>query len=118
MSAAALKERLRADLKTAMRERKTGDVAVIRTLIAAVDNAEAVPTGTDGAATPRSGTRAFGDSSGEVARRELDDAELDKVFAREIETRLAAAEDYAQHGRNDDAARLREEAKVIEGYRD
>jgi uncharacterized protein YqeY len=111
MSATLLKDRLRADLKTAMRERNTGEVAVIRTLIAAIDNAEAVPV--DGL-EERLRQR---EDIGEVARREMDAAALDAVLAREIESRLAAADDYERHGRGDDAARLREEAELIARYR-
>jgi uncharacterized protein YqeY len=111
VSATDLKERLRADLKTAMRERKPGEVAVIRTLIAAIDNAEAVPI--DGLEERLRQREAIG----EVARRELDAAALDAVLAKEIESRLAAAEDYERHGRNDDAARLRQEAELVARYR-
>jgi len=109
MSASALKERLRADLKAAMRERQPGDVSVIRNLIAAIDNAEAIPI--DGL-EERLRQR---EDVGEVARRELDAAALDAVLAKECETRLAAAEDYARHGR--DAARLRRQAEMVSGYR-
>jgi uncharacterized protein YqeY len=111
VSATNLKERLRADLKAAMRERNAGGVAVIRTLIAAVDNAEAVPIGD---LEERLRQR---EDIGEVARRELDAAALDAVLAKESETRLAAAEDYERHGRDDDAARLRQEAELIARYR-
>lgn len=110
MSASALKERLRGDLKAAMRERKPAEVAAIRTLIAAIDNAEAVPTeGLEERLRLR-------EDVGEVARRELDPEALDAVLAREIESRLAAAGDYERHGRGDDAVRLREEVKLIERY--
>ena len=43
MSATALKERLRADLKVALQARATDEVRLLRTLIAALDDAEAVP---------------------------------------------------------------------------
>jgi uncharacterized protein YqeY len=111
VSAADLKERLRTDLKAAMRERQAGKVAVIRTLIAAIDNAEAVPV--DGL-EERLRQR---EDIGEVARRELDASALDAVLSKESDTRLAAAQDYARHGRNDDAARLRREAELIARYR-
>jgi uncharacterized protein YqeY len=111
VSAADLKERLRTDLKAAMRERQAGKVAVIRTLIAAIDNAEAVPI--DGLEERLRQREAIG----EVARRELDAAALDAVLAKESDTRLAAAEDYDRHGRNDDAARLRQEAELVARYR-
>lgn len=114
MSAAALSERLRADLKAAMRERKSAQVSVIRTLIAAIDNAEAVPLE---AFQERLRLRATGDPIGEVARRELDAAALDAVLASEAQSRLAAAEDYELNGRAEDAARLREEAELVARYR-
>jgi uncharacterized protein YqeY len=111
MSAGALKDRLRADLKVAMRERKAEEMALIRTLIAAVDNAEAQPI--DGFAE-RLRQR---DAIGEVARRELDTTALDDLLASEARARFAAAADYERHGRGDDAARLRREAELIAGYR-
>ena len=109
MSAAALKERLRADLKTAMQARATDDVRLLRTVIAAVDNAEAVP------GEQKNIQRAFGDPGGEVARRELADADLAALLDREIEERLAAASGY-DASRPDLAARLRAEAALIAGY--
>ena len=113
MSAAALKERLRADLKSAMQAKASADVAVLRTLIAALDNAEAVPTQQD-----RYVPRAFGDGSNEIARQQLDKAAVDTVLGAEIESRLAAAADYERHNRLDDGARLRHEAELIARYRD
>jgi uncharacterized protein YqeY len=110
MSADALKQRLRADLTAAMRERKPAEVAVIRTLIAAIDNAEAQPIE---AFEQRLRRR---EVVGEVGRRELDPAALDEVLAAEAGARLAAAEDYERHGRSDDAARLRREANLIARY--
>jgi uncharacterized protein YqeY len=117
MSAPLLKKRLRDDLKVAIRARSTDEVRLLRTLIAALDNAEAVPTATDGPATPRAGTRAFGDPSGEVARREIDEASLDALLADEAGARLAAAGDYDRHGQGAEAARLRKEAELIARYR-
>jgi uncharacterized protein YqeY len=113
MSASALKVRLRADLKDAMKERRSDDARLLRTLIAAIDNAEAVPVDLSGAAHA---SRTLGDPSGEVARLELDDVALGTILAAEQEARRAAAEDYDRHGRTDEAARLRAEAAQIERY--
>jgi uncharacterized protein YqeY len=114
VSATALKQRLRTDLKSAMQARATVEVRLLRTLIAAVDNAEAV----SGAAVPdKYVARTFGDPSGEVPRLELDGEAVDRLLAGEIESRLAAAADYAQHGREDEAARLRDEATLVARYR-
>ena len=114
MSATELKERLRADLKAAMQARATGEVRLLRTLIAALDNAEAVP---GGALVEKYVPRAFGDPSGEVARRELDGPDLERLLMAETEARLAAAADYERGGRDDEAARLRDEAALIQRYR-
>jgi uncharacterized protein len=113
MSATALKERLRADLKAAMQARATDEVRLLRTLIAALDNAEAVPReGRVNTNLPL----AFGDPCGEVARRELDDAAVEALLAAEIESRRSAAVDYERHDRGDEAARLRGEAELIVRY--
>lgn len=111
MNAATLKERLRADLKGPLQARESGRVSVLRTLIAALDNAEAVEV--------EQGpyhSQAFGDPSGEVARRELDVPAIHAVLEREAASRLAAAEEYERHGRPEDAARLRAEAALVQGY--
>jgi len=112
VSAAALRERLRADLKAAMQARATEEVRLLRALIAALDNAEAVP------GESKYVPRAFGDPGAEVARRLLDEHDLDRLLGAEIETRLAAAADYDRHGQGDEAARLRAEARTIERYRE
>lgn len=112
MSATALEHRLRTDLKAAMQARAADEVRLLRTLIAALDNAEAVPV--EGAQTP---FRKLGDPSGEVPRRELDDAAVDALLQAETVARLSAADDYARHGRREDAARLRDEAALIGRYR-
>jgi hypothetical protein len=114
VSAVRLKERLRADLKIALKERQASTASVLRTLIAALDNAEAV-TG-DGIQN-NTQPRAFGDPSGEIARLTLDDAAVDTLLAHEIDTRLSAAADYERHGRTDEADRLRAEAELIGRYR-
>lgn len=112
MSATALKQRLREDLKAAMQAKAAGEVRLLRTLIAALDNAEAVP-----AETGRYVSRAFGDATAERPRRELDVDDVEALLAGEIEARRAAAADYDRHQRAEDAARLRAEAALIERYR-
>ena len=111
MSATALKERLRADLKTAMQARANGELRVLRTLIAALDNAEAVP------GENRCVPRAFGEPGAEVARRELDGEAIGGLLGSEIETRLSAAADYDRHGETAEAERLRREAALVERNR-
>ena len=103
---------LRSAIKEAMRRREGHAVAALRETLAAIDNAEAVPAEHSGYVA-----RSFGDPSGEVARRALDGDEVEALLAVETESRLAAAADYARHGREADAARLREEAALIGRYR-
>lgn len=102
-----MKARLRAALASALKERRSRDVAVIRTLVAAIDNAEAV------AVTERRGvfTR-FGD--GEAPRRMLRPADIDALFASELRERRAAAEQLQAHGQQERARQLMEEIAVIE----
>jgi uncharacterized protein YqeY len=115
VSATKLKERLRGDLKAAMKSRLNGEAALLRALIAALDNAEAV---TGDGIQDNTQPRAFGDPSGEVARLTLDDAAVDALLGHEIDTRLSAAMDYERHGRTDEADRLRAEVGLIGRYRD
>lgn len=110
MSAVALKERLRADLKAALQARATDEVRLLRTLVAALDNAEAVPGET------KYVLRAFGDPGAEVARLELDDDAVSRFLATEAEARLAAAADYERHGKAEEAQRLRNEVILIARY--
>ena len=113
MSAAGLKERLRADLKAAMQARAGDDVRLLRTLIAALDNAEAVPRDPSHDNLPR----AFGDPSAEVAGRKLDGGALETLLQTEIDARLSAAKEYDRLHQDAEAARLRTEAELIERYR-
>jgi len=111
VSAEALKERLRADLKVAMQAKATNEVRLLRTLIGALDNAEAVAVEQKGYVSRR-----FGDPSGEVPRLSLDGEAIARLLAAEIEARLVAAMDYDRHGEGAEATRLREEAGLIERY--
>jgi uncharacterized protein YqeY len=114
VSAGAFKEKLRADLKQAMRARNAGEVAALRSMIGALDNAEAVPIA---GGRDRMVQRAFGDPEGEVPRRELDEEEIAALLDAEIAARQRAIEEYVQGGRSEEAARLTEEARLIAAYR-
>lgn len=99
-----LRKVLRADLNEA---RKAGDselATLARTLISAIDNAEAVELSD----AP--------EGSSEVPRRRLSDDEIMKIVLDEGAELRAAAEDYEQHGRNDEAGRLRALSIVADRY--
>lgn len=111
--ASTLQLRLRADLKVAMRERRASEISCLRSLIAAIDNAQAVPLG---ALHQRYVVRQFGDDAVEVPRMLLSDAELDGLIDREISDRTAVARELRELGQAERAARLTEEVAVIERY--
>ena len=97
---------LRVQLRTDLQEAKTNDgerVALIRTLIGSIDNAEAVDV--QSAAV-----------SGEVPRRRLSDKQIMQIVLRESAELRAAAEDYEQRGQSDEAGRLRSLSLLADGY--
>ncbi|WP_222262331.1 GatB/YqeY domain-containing protein [Modestobacter marinus] len=91
---AELKDRLRADLTTAMKGRDELRTATLRMVLSAV-SAEEV--------------------SGKEAR-ELSDDEVQAVLRREAKKRREAAEAYAGAGRAEQADRERAEEGVVAGY--
>lgn len=89
-----LKQRLKSDLTTAMKDRDELRKATLRMLLTAVTNEEV------------SGT----------AARDLTDDEVLRVINREAKKRREAAEAFGAAGRTDQAARERDEETVLLGY--
>jgi uncharacterized protein len=89
-----IKERLRADLSTAMRERNQVRMRTLRMALTSITNEEV---------------------SGASAR-ELSDGEVIKVLTREAKKRREAAEAFESAGRTDQAAAERAEGEVLAGY--
>jgi uncharacterized protein YqeY len=90
----ALKDRLRADLTSAMRRQDEVRVATLRMVLTAVTNEEV---------------------AGDVAR-ELSDDDVQAVLRREGKKRREAATAFADGGRDERAARERAELAVVEEY--
>lgn len=111
--AEAMKARLRGDLKAAMQANRALETGVLRGLIAALDNAEAVPVGD---AHDRYAAKMFGDGSAETPRRDLNEADVQALLEREVATRLDAAQDVEGLGQDEWAAKLREEAAIAMRY--
>ncbi len=107
-----MKERLRADLKAAMRDKQPAQVRVLRQLIAALDNAEAVPV----ESAPKWVRLQPGDPRSETARLELDEAAVARLLAAEAEARRTAAAEYRQGGRDGEADALDAEIELIARY--
>ena len=89
-----LKERLRADLNTAMRARDSVRLRTLRMVLTSITNEEV---------------------SGDTAR-ELSDDEIVTVLIREARKRREAAEAFESAGRAEQAAAERAEGDVLAGY--
>lgn len=88
-----LKEKIRADLKTAMKAREKERTGTIRMLLAAIQSEET--TGN---------------------KHELSDDDVQKVIAREIKKRRESAEVYTENGRRELAEAEEAEAEVLAEY--
>jgi uncharacterized protein YqeY len=109
-----LKTSLREDLRAAMRSGRRDAVALMRALIAAIDNAEAVPVDVD---ANRSQLRSFAAGRAEATRKILDGAELAELLAAEALSRRNAARAYRAGGEGARADALEREALLVEEYR-
>ncbi|MDQ1092876.1 uncharacterized protein YqeY [Xanthomonas sacchari] len=112
-AAARLVARLKSDLTAALRARNAAEIAVLRQLIAAIDDAQAVAVGDR---HDRYRVHAFGDPAVEVPRRSLDDAALRALLEREIHARGAAATTYRRLAQDERAQALDDAVRVLRRY--
>jgi uncharacterized protein YqeY len=109
---------LRRDLSAALKSRDRAAIGALRSALAALENAEAVPadsSGSTGASSEHvAGTVEHG--AAEAPRRHLTEAEVRAVVEAEVHDRRSAALEYEQLGRGDHAVRLRAEADVLARY--
>lgn len=110
-------QRLRAALRSAMKAKDTVATSALRSVLAAIANAEAVapvpPTARPAGNAHFAGSVA-GIGAAEAGRRVLTAGEVAAIIAAEVADRRAAATGYDDSGNGDRAARLRREAAVIE----
>ena len=113
-SSTPLRDRLQSALLPAMRAGDKDTVAVVRSALAAIANAEAVPapSTTPVGEGPVAGA-AIGVGSTEAARRELSPEEVRKIVDDERRERLQAAEESEAGGLGEYAARLRTQAAAL-----
>jgi len=106
---------LQAALRAALKQRDTDAVAALRTALAAIGNAEALPRSATQRGRP--GQYVAGSVAGlgttEASRRALTEDEIAGILRAEIAERRAAADQYEQAGHADRAARLRREADAL-----
>jgi uncharacterized protein len=91
---AELKERIRADLTASMKDRDQVRTRTLRMVLSEISKEEV-----------------SGDSA-----RELNDAEIERVLARETKRRREAAEAFQGAGRDDQAAAERAEGEILTAY--
>lgn len=103
-----VREQLKADLLKAMKARDQITVATIRTMLGAIDNAEAVEL-------PQGLVYAM-DGAAEVARRLLTEEDIRAILTREWEERRRAHAQYTALGLIEETERVRGEVEVFERY--
>ncbi|GGN71148.1 GatB/YqeY domain-containing protein [Nocardia rhizosphaerihabitans] len=107
----ALRERLRAALKPAMRARDRSAISALRSALGAIDNAEAID-----AAEVKAGAledSAVGLGAAEARRRDLTEADIADIVRREIGERRDAAAEYDRLGATDRRDSLTAEADTL-----
>lgn len=100
-----MRDAMRAQLKDAMRAKDTLTRDVLRTTLAAIENAEAVAAVPVADAGPT-----------EVARQELSDADVAAIVAGEIAGLDTAAAELESLGQTDRADELRQQAAVLRRF--
>jgi len=113
-AAREMKERLRSDLRAALRQRRADEARLLRTLVAAIDNAEAPPLEA-GVSVDR---HRFAARSAEIRRMVLSPEQVREVLIREVEERERAAAEMERLGRPDHAGVLRAEVMLAKRYLD
>lgn len=106
-----LREQMKADLRQAMKARQLETVATLRAVLAAIDNAEAVPV--EELTMP---VEPVLGQQHEVARKLLSVADLRQIIQQEAAERRAASHKYATLGQPAEAERLQAAATLIETY--
>ncbi|MBB1093329.1 hypothetical protein HUU61_18810 [Rhodopseudomonas palustris] len=112
-TANAMKTRMRADLRAAMKDGRTSEAKLIRTLVAAIDNAEAPPLSDGERATDQ---HRFHDGSAEVERLSLNPAQVRAVLVAEMQERERAAAEMNRVNRLDRADALHAETLLVRRY--
>ena len=110
--------RLRRALGVSLKAREAGSVSALRSAISAIGNAEAVDPAAGrpgGSGSPHFAGTVAGLGAGEAQRRRLTEADVVAIVRREAAEREAAAGEYERGGRAEEAARLREGARVLIG---
>jgi|SRR6516165_1585016 len=122
-AAEPLRRRLETSLRAAMKDRDTAAIGALRAALGAIDNAEAVPPPVAPTTAPTAGPTAgpiagarAGAGAGDVARRELNEADVRAIVRAEVEDLNSNADEYVLLGKEEEAVRLRAEADLLEAH--
>ena len=110
---AQMKSRLRADLGAAMKGGRKREAALIRELIAAIDNAEAAPARAERVSLVR---HDFRSGSAEVERLVLNRDQVRNLLLGEIAEREQAATEFGRLGESERADALRAGVLLAKRY--
>lgn len=106
-----LREQMKVDLTQAMKARENATVATLRSVLAAIDNAEAVPVNeTTFLVEPVLGQRH------EAPRKLLSTDDIQQIIQKEIDERRAASVKYTKLGLQAEAERLQTAAALLAAY--
>ena len=116
-NADGLRQKLRHTLGAAMKARDVTAVSAFRSVVAAIDDAEAAdlsdaPAMQNGAIA--GGVAGLG--AGEVPRRGLSDAQFADLGREQVAAWRNAAADYERSGHHDHATRLAAEAAIVAAF--
>lgn len=109
----AMKAQLRRDLRTAMKRGDKNETALLRELVAALDNAEAAPLREERPSVDR---HAFSDGSAEGERRVLTQRDVHALILGEMNTRVEAAAEFARLGAEARSITLDAEIRILRRY--
>jgi uncharacterized protein len=116
-----LRDRLQSTLHDALKAQDKSAVAALRSALAAIANAETVPTEqpsrTEATSEHFAGTTA-GLRAAEAERRDLPPERVEDIVRMEITDRTQAAESYRRAGHHDMADQLDREARVLSNVLD
>ena len=106
-----IREQMKADLTQAMKARDSLAVTTLRSVLGAIDNAEAIPV-----SEAKFPVEPVVGKSNEAPRKILSPDDIRQILQHEIEDRRAASTEYARLGQQAEAERLQKAAGLIEGY--
>lgn len=110
MNAASLRQVLQSELILAMKEQDRPRMMVLRSVLSAIANREAVPS------TESAGDLLAAPARAEVARRQLSPQQIRLVVMDEVESRRNSAAYLGTAGRHREAAALETEVEILERY--